>query len=164
MATGSLRFVQYVRQDNPNQVPNNPLMTRLRTTGGSGITNSKTNLTSNELRSDRQIIINRNGQNQPDISVPFEFSWDSFDPLIQGAMGSPWVGGASFDATVSVGTAGVVTLGTGTWADYDVNEGDYILFNGSGNTNEIAIVHELNGAAMTLYEIGGTALTTGTAT
>jgi len=158
MASGSNRFIQYVKQSEPKQVPASPVFKRLRTTGGSGLMNNRTNITSNEIRDDRQIIVSRLGQNQPDVAIPFELSYDSYDQLIQGAMGGEWKGGRTISATASVTTGGVFTLtGVGAdWADYEISVGDYVIINGVLNSDLIGEVGVISGADLTVYELGTT--------
>jgi len=169
MATGSNRFLQYVKQqDSPRQLPTSAKFVRLRNTGGGGIANNRTNITSNEIRDDRQIIESRLGQNQPDISVPFELSFDSFDELISGALGRKWHGGYTIIAEAEVTTGGVFTLQSGAWADHPISVGDYVLINGTANTNlvgEVGVIGGSGGADMTVYNIGTTTgMTTSTET
>lgn len=158
MASGSNRFIQYVKQTLPRELPASPVFRRLRTTGGSGLVNNRTNLTSNEIRSDRQIIENRLGQNQPDATIPFELSYDSYDELIQGALGGSWSGGYTMEANASVTTGGVFTLtGVGEeWVDYGAQVGDYVVIQGVLNTDIFGEIGIVSGADMTVYEIGTT--------
>lgn len=158
MASGSNRFIQYVKQDLPKTVPASPVFKRLRTTGGSGLMNNRTNITSNEIRDDRQIIVSRLGQNQPDVAVPFELSYDSYDELVQGAMGGEWIGGRTVSAVASVTTGGVFTLdGVGDdWGNYDIHVGDYAIINGVTNTDLLGVVGIIAGASLTVYEVGTT--------
>lgn len=162
MASGSNRYLQYVKQTVPTTMPTTPTFTVLRNTGGSGIANNRTVINSNELRSDRQIIVNRLGQNQPDLTVPMELSFDSYDDFISASLGSDWIGGFSETVTAGFNTAGVLTLTSGTWADYpNIHEGDYIYVNGVTNTDVIGYVHDITGAALTVYDVDdGSALTT----
>lgn len=162
MATGSNRFLQFVRQTVPRELPSPANFTRLRNTGGGGIANSRTSITSNEIRSDRQIIESRLGQNQPDVTVPFELSFDSFDQLMEGAFGGSWVGGFTITAAATVTTAGVFTLSSGVWSDHEISVGDYVLVNGTANVNIVAEVGVISGAALTIYNIGTTTPTTTT--
>jgi hypothetical protein len=164
MAVGSNRFLQYVKQSSPTTMPTTPAFTRLRSTGGSGIANNRTAINSNEIRSDRQIIVNRLGQNQPDITVPFELSFDSYDDFIQAALGGTWVGGFEETVTASLDTGGVLTLDSGTWADYpNFHEGDYIYFTASTNTDVLGYIHDITSDDMTIYDIeDSVALTTTT--
>lgn len=156
MATGSNRFLQYVKQDTPRELPSPANFTRLRNTGGSGIANNRTSLSSNEIRSDRQIIESRLGQNQPDVTIPIELSFDSYDDLIQGALGGAWIGGQTITANMSSTVGGVFTLTSGVWADYQIAVGDYVLINGTTNTDIVGEVGVINGADLTVYEIGTT--------
>jgi co-chaperonin GroES (HSP10) len=161
MATGSNRFLQFVKQTAPRELPSPANFVRLRNTGGGGIANNRTNITSNEIRSDRQIIESRLGQNQPDITVPYELSFDSYDAFIQGALGGSWIGGYTIEAEAEVDTGGEFTLSSGTWADHPISEGDYVLVNGTSNTDIIGEVGDIDGADLTVYEIGTTtAITT----
>ena len=160
MASGSNRFLQYTKQQAPKEAPAGAVYHRLRTTGGSGIMNNRTNLTSDEIRDDRQIIVSRLGQNQPDVMVPFELSFDSFDELLQGAIGGQWMGGQTIAVNASVDTGGIFTLTTGEWADYPISVGDYVIVNGTANTDIVGVVGVIGEDAtaneLTVYEVGTT--------
>jgi len=152
MSTGSNRYIQYVKQSSPKVLPSPANFTKLRTTGGSGLMNNRTNITSNEIRDDRQIIVSRLGQNQPDTTIPFELSYESFDDFMQGALGGEWVGGQNLTANATMDIAGVITLATGEWADYAIAVGDFVLLNATGNTNVIAKVGAI-GTGLTADEL-----------
>lgn len=160
MATGSNRFLQYTKQTAPRELPDPAIFHRLRNTGGSGLINNRTNITSDEIRADRQIIESRLGQNQPDLSVPFELSFDSFDDLIQGAMGGSWIGGRVFTFNGSVNTEGAFTLTSGEWEDHPVREGDYVVIESEDNT-AVGYVSSIDEGTLSVMEASGlTALTT----
>lgn len=163
MATGSNRFLQYVKQTTPRELPSPANFIRLRNTGGGGIANNRTSLTSNEIRSDRQIIETRLGQNQPDVTVPFELSYDSFDELIQGALGGSWIGGATVQTQAAVDTGGIFTIGSGEWADHDITEGEFVYIDGTSNTDIVGEVGPITTTTLTVYEVGTTTPITTTA-
>ena len=158
MASGSNRYIQYTKQDSPKVLPTPNVFKRLRTTGGSGLMNNRTNITSDEIRDDRQIIVSRLGQNQPDVTIPYELSYNSFEELFQGAFGSSWVGGETLTVTADITVGGLLTLSAGEWADYAIQEGDFVLLNSAGNTDVLGYVgligEDLTADELTLYVVG----------
>lgn len=162
MASGSNRFIQYCKQTDPKVLPASPVFTRVRTTGGSGLVNNRTNVTSNEIRDDRQIIVSRLGNNQPDATIPFELSFDSYDDLMQGALGGSWIGGQNITANATLDTGGILTLSGGgdLWSNYPIAVGDFVLLNATGNSNVIAKVGVIATNTLTLEEVDETPLTT----
>ena len=170
MASGSNSFKQYCRQTtgNPQTLQANPIFHKVRITTGSGaLTNSASVITSDEIRSDRQIVTNRKGINSPELSLSgLELSFDSFDDLLEGALGSDFQGGFTFTANVAVDTGGVFTLqGTEEWADYRIQEGDYVKLTGATENIDVygkvtLIENNLGDEQLTLEALDGTALTT----
>jgi len=159
MASGSNRFLQYAKQTTPRELPTPATFKRLRTTGGSGLVNSRTNITSNEIRSDRQIVESRLGQNQPDVSIPFELSFDSFDELIQGAMGGEWQGGYTVVGNATATATGQLTKTTGNWTDEKIAVGDYVLVNGGTESNLVGVVASVVTNVLQINDLGGGGLT-----
>jgi len=79
---------------------------------------------------------------------------DSYDDFIQAALGGTWVGGFEETVTASLDTGGVLTLDSGTWADYpNFHEGDYIYFTASTNTDVLGYIHDITSDDMTIYDI-----------
>lgn len=136
MADGSARYLAYAKESIEKTAPTGAYQ-KLRTTGGSGIANERTSVTSNEIRDDRQITISRLGQNQPNIAVPFEFSWESYDDLLAGALGNVWIADYELTETVSFGdTTDTITLDdASSWEDKGLASGDYIIVRGSASGN-----------------------------
>jgi hypothetical protein len=165
MSSGSERFIQYTKQVAPKELPASPVFKRLRDTGGTGIANNRSNLTSNEIRDDRQIVVSRLGQNQPDVSLAVELSYDSYDDIIQGSLGGEWIGGKTVVANATVTTAGVFSLtGVGDlWVNYNIFVGDYVLINGTSNVNLIGRVGTIVDEDLTVVDVltGTPIVTTG---
>lgn len=63
---------------------------RIRNTGGSGINVNRTEMQSQELRDDRQIEDMRLGNRRPELSIPFELSYEAFDDLLAAALWGDW--------------------------------------------------------------------------
>jgi hypothetical protein len=90
MAQGSQRQILYVEEGTYGTTPGTPTMSVLRNTGGSGIAQSRSQLLSQEMRSDRQIASMRLGTKRASLDVPIEFSYGSFDAILESAMFSAW--------------------------------------------------------------------------
>lgn len=73
-----------------NAFLNSVQLTKVRNTGGSGIEPQRQQLTSDELRDDRQIETMRLGNINGQISIPIEFSYAAFDDLIAAALFGEW--------------------------------------------------------------------------
>lgn len=87
IAAGSMRDIKYIVEVTENETPATPTMDLLRNTGGSGFNVDRATLQSNEFRSDRAIVELRMGQKKPQLSVPFELSYGSFDSFLEAALG-----------------------------------------------------------------------------
>jgi len=154
MADGSRRYVAFVKETVAGETPVTPVMQALRLTGGDSLNNARTNISSDEIRSDRQIIVSRLGQNAPEISVPFELSFESYDDLLAGAMGSEWIGDYSLTLTVDVDGATLTTDDLSNWADKGVAEGDWIVISGLtvGSEDGIYYVDDVTTSVLTLTD------------
>lgn len=90
MAQGSQRQVLYVAETEYGTTPSTPAMSVLRNTGGNGVAQSRSQLLSQEMRSDRQIASMRMGIKRANLELPIEFSYQSFDDILAAAMFSDW--------------------------------------------------------------------------
>jgi hypothetical protein len=154
MANGSERYLAYQKETIASTLPSPFDAQKLRVVSGSGIENARTNISSDEIRDDRQIIVARLGQNAPALTIPGELSFESYDDLIAGAMGSLWVGDYDLN-TITVDVAAGATITTddaSTWLSKGVAVGDYITLTGLTVTAEDGVyyVDTLAGAVMTL--------------
>lgn len=142
----------------------------IRNTGGSGISNERSSITSNEMRSDRAIVESRLGNNAPSISIPYELSYASFEDLMAAAIGhsTTWAtvtytGSTALTIDVDA-TLKTFTLSTGTWYSKNVRVGDRITFSGftnAGNNSDF-VVTNLNDGVLTAGEAAGLVTESGT--
>ena len=88
-ATGSRHGVRYVPEVTWGTTPGTPTMVSLRNNGCS-LAVQKSTLSSNEIRSDRQIVDLRHGAAQVGGTIDFEFSYGEFDALLEGALFGAW--------------------------------------------------------------------------
>ena len=116
MAQGSQRQILYVAETTPGTIPSTPSMSTLRNNGGNGITQSRSQLLSQEMRSDRQIASMRLGQRRPSLDVPFELSYGSFDDILESLMFNPW------DTSGAPATPDFIETGT-TLRSFSMEEG-----------------------------------------
>ena len=86
MAEGSRRGLFYVAESAWGTTPVTPAMKTLRNTGGSGIALERSQLQSQEMRSDRAIADIAFGQKRASLDVPFEFSYGSYDDMLEAAL------------------------------------------------------------------------------
>lgn len=99
MSDGSRHSMRLVAETTPNVIPDNPVWNPIRHTSTTlGMT--KDPLESAELRDDRQIAVYRHGARQCNGDIGFEFSFGSFDIILEALLGGTW--------TSDVLTAGVV--------------------------------------------------------
>lgn len=159
MASGSQRYLARQKESVAGTLPVPFDATKLRVVPGSAIENARTNVTSNEIRDDRQIIVSRLGQNAPQLTVPGELSFDSYDDLIAGALGSDWLG--DFNLTgliVDFSSADTITTDDASnWADKGVTVGSVFIIDGSTVDDGVYIVEGILGSTMTLNNIDGSA-------
>lgn len=90
-ASANLAALRYVAETTLGTTPSNPSLTPIRYTGES-LNFNITNTTSNEIRSDRSQsdLIQTGAEVSGDIN--YEFSFDSYDTLIQAALAGTWAG------------------------------------------------------------------------
>lgn len=156
MADGSGRRLVYAIEDVPGDL-NSPNDTKeLRTITGSGLVNERTAITSNELRSDRQVVFSKLGNNAPSLSVPIEFSYESYDDLIAAALGGDWVGGKTATIDIDVSIGGVFTRNDGgSWLEDGYTIGTFVTVEGLTVTAEDGAyeVTAVTGTTLTVQEI-----------
>lgn len=98
IASGGRHGLRYIKEVTPGTTPDTPQMASLRHTGCTlGI--SRDNITSNELRWDRQISAVRTMADKIQGAVNFEFSYGEFDTLLECALAGTWT-----DNKLKVGT------------------------------------------------------------
>lgn len=153
MAEGSRRRISYVAEVDWGVTPATPAMKLLRNTGGGGIQMQRDSLQSQEYRSDRQIAAMRLGNKRPTMEVPFEFSFESFDDMLEGALFGTWTTPYTLtNQTVTVNaTAKTFARATGSWITDGVMVGDKIVTTGfeeAGN-NGTFLVSEVSELTIT---------------
>lgn len=155
MAEGSQRYLAYAVEDEIGTAET--ALQKIRNTGGSGIANERTNITSNEIRDDRAIVTSRLGNNQPNLTIPFEFSYGEYDDFILGALGAASFAAITLTANTSLSvtasaSAKTYVLSTGTWYAMGVRVGDVVTLSGfsvaTGNNQDVTITY-LDGVTMT---------------
>lgn len=99
-ATGTNTLLYYIEEVDCGVTPENPAWTELRFTGGIPVLNRES-LTSEELDGSREINGFRLGQFNPSGDTNIELSYGAHDDLLEGAMQSSWVAGAT-DAAVDI--------------------------------------------------------------
>ena len=141
-ADGSRRYLAYVKETTAGETPASPSLQAIRVTGGDSINNARSNITSDEIRNDRQIIVSRLGQNQPEVSAPFELSFESFDEFISGAMGNTWTGDYDLNTVTVDITGATFTHDGGTnWDTLGVKAGDMIVVTGLTTSAEDGVYY-----------------------
>ena len=94
-AIGSRRYLAFVKETVAGELPDPANATKIRNTGGSGIAAQRSQLQSEELRSDRQIEDMRLGNLGVNLEVPSEFSYGAFDALLESLLFNEWVDGGT---------------------------------------------------------------------
>jgi len=142
MAEGSSRYIAIKRETVENTAPSGAYQ-KYRTTGGSGIMNERSSITSNEIRDDRMVSVHRLGTNQPNASIPIEFSWETFDEMLEGALGSDWTADYALTETVTITAAGdtIILEDNSSWTDKGLAAGDYLIVRNSDSDDGIYVVN-----------------------
>jgi hypothetical protein len=143
-ASGSEHDVTYVAESTFNTTPGSPSMKALRVRQGVNLDLTKSTLTSDENRSDRQVETERHGNNQTSGDVPFELSYGSQDDFIEAALQGTWAASVSLSDDDISFAAGDNSINTAGAVDFSVLEaGDEITVTGSGegdNNDTYAVV------------------------
>lgn len=161
MASGSNRYLAIQKETVAGTLPSPFNAQKLRVVSGAGIENSRTNISSDEIRDDRQIIVSRLGQNAPAITIPGELSFESYEMLMEGALGNTWTGDYNLaDVQVDIaGGASIVLddLAVTSWIDEGVKAGDSVIISGLtvGAEDGVYIVNTVNATTISLYEADG---------
>ena len=140
--------------------PFNPVTQRILE--GSDINDQRSSLVSSELTGpSRQILSSTLGAQKPDVSFGVEYSFDSFDLLLESTFQNRWAGaGLATAVTVDVAAAALTTNGGELWSTYGFANGDIITVTGftaasddgsllitSGSGTDTLVVTTLGGAS-----------------
>jgi hypothetical protein len=130
-ASGSRHELRYIAEVTQGTTPGTPAMKRLRNTGTT-LNLTKDQLTSEEIRADRQIVDMRHGNKRVGGDINFELSYGSFDEILEAALFGAWT-----TNVLKAGTA-MKTL-TIERAFLDINQ--FLRYTGCGiNTMSLNIV------------------------
>lgn len=89
MAEGSRRRLAFVAEVTPGTSPTTGWQI-LRNTGDSSITDARQVISSNEFRPDRGVGTPRHGNSDPNIAIPFELSYGTYDTLLESIFQGAW--------------------------------------------------------------------------
>lgn len=89
MAEGSRRRLAFVAEVTPGTSPTTGWQI-LRSTGDSSITDARQVISSSEFRPDRGVGTPRHGNSDPEISIPFELSYGTYDTLLESIFQGVW--------------------------------------------------------------------------
>ena len=177
-ASGSLHYFAIQQETTAGVLPSPFTPTELRILEGGSFSDNRSPLVSGELRSDRQIISSTLGTPNPEWGASVEWSFNSFNALIEGALQNSFSGDTyASGITVDVAAGATITTDGGElWSSYGATDsevititgltasaenGSYIIASGSG-TNTLTLT-DLSGspasftleADATLTVIGG---------
>ena len=91
IASGAKHGLRYVKETTSGTTPTTPTMTELNYSSCS-LTLTRDTLTSNALRSDRQIPFHRTGTDKIGGDIAFDFGAAEYDPLLEAALAGNWTG------------------------------------------------------------------------
>jgi len=117
IASGANAELSYVREVTHGTTPGSPSMKLLRATNRN-INGTKTTLSTEEVRGDRQISDVRHGFEQVGGSVGFELSLESYDDMLELALSALW--------TTTPATTGVIAMSVDTTSTFDRASGSFI--------------------------------------
>lgn len=161
-AAGSLFNISYIKEVTPGTTPGTPAMKVFRTTG-TDLDLGKETFTSNELRSDQEIVDFRHGNRQTQGNLNFELSYGAFDDWLLAVLGqSSWTAAATKTATtiafVNSNPDTITDSGNGfVTAGFEV--GDQITVTGAAQAGNNSTFTIATVAAGTLTLTGGASLT-----
>lgn len=149
MANGSQHSMAYVAESTFGTTPTSPVFKPIRHKGTTLALNKDT-FQSEELRSDRQITDVRHGVFDVKGDVNVEFSYDSFDDMLEAALGGTWTPTKTASIATIAATATTFTRATGSFLTDTFANNDIIITSGfstAGNNGRFRIT---NAAALTL--------------
>lgn len=159
-AQGQRSYLAYAQEPELGATLTTPAMRLLRNTGSSGVEVQRSTLESAEYRKDRAVADFRLGNKTPTMDVPFEFSFASYDDLLEGAMFGrflPATGANKITAAVQViidAAAKTLTRASGSFLTDGFAVGDYVILGGFVNVaNRITVrITALSATVMTCSE------------
>jgi hypothetical protein len=151
MANGSQHSMAYVAEATFGTTPATPIFKPIRHKGTTLALNKDT-FQSEELRSDRQITDMRHGAYDVKGDISVEFSYDSFDDMLEAAMCGTWVPTTTSTATTISSTATTLTRASGSF----VTDGWAV--------NDVVVLANLSGALDGRYRVTAVAALTLTVT
>lgn len=153
LASGANVGLSYVKEVTHGVTPGSPTMKALRAISRN-INPQRTAIVSQERRQDRQVADMRHGFNQIQGSFGYELSAQSFDDILEGALGSAWAVGATTGsislATNSVGNKVVRTSGSFITDGFYVGETVNLTGFVTGGNNGDAIVLAVTALELTV--------------
>lgn len=90
MTDSSQTQIAYVKESSYGVTPATPAFKKVRTTGVPTLTPEKQFLISDEIRSDRNVPAAVSSGQNASFDLPIEFSYGSFDDLLEGFMSNTW--------------------------------------------------------------------------
>jgi hypothetical protein len=126
-SSGSTHYFAIQTESAAGTLPSPFTPTELRILPGSAFNSDQSALTSEELRSDRQITSSTLGVASPSWNPSVEWSYGSFDDLIAGALQSTWTGNGYATSLAVAVTATTIAIDSGDlWSSLGFSDGDVI--------------------------------------
>lgn len=151
--------VAYKPESTFNTPPGATGATQFRANPGSGLSLSRQNIASNEIRSDLKTTMSRLGSKEVKGSYSGDLSVGTFDPLLEAALRGTWssvltLAAANFTSITT--TASTIVAAGGSWLTMGVMIGDVIRIAGSattGNNNRNLRVTNVTATTITVAEV-----------
>lgn len=152
MSDAARHALYYVLESAYGTTPASPTMSRLRHTGTTLGLSKSTNV-SDELRPDRQITDSRHGTKQIGGDFNFEFSYNSFDALLQAVLCGTWTPAISLEGVDAEYTAATKTVELDGISIGDLEVGDIVSIDGSDqNDGTYTVASIVNDQTFTVEE------------
>lgn len=130
---------------------------------GGDIADNRSALVSSELTPDRQIKSSTLGAQKPEVSFGVEYSFDTFDLLLESVFQNTWQGAGLANGLLIDVAANTLTTDSGaTWASLGFADGDVITVTGltaSAQDGSYLIASGAATAAITITDLAGGAVT-----
>ena len=144
LAAGSYRDLRYIMEGAWGTTPGTPTFISIRNTGGGGLTGSRGELVSAEMRSDRAITAMRLGIMEASLELPFELTYLTFEDWFEAALFDDFAAAYAFSSLTIAADSSAKTF-TATTQNFEtggVEVGDYVVITGmttAGNNSTFLV-------------------------
>ena len=151
MATGAQTQIAYVKEDTWGVTPNSPTLQEVGRRSGGAPVLEKPLLSSQMIRSDRQMAPARTGNKNVNVPLTLESRFGEQDEFFEALLGDTFTTTTENSVGVDFDVSGTITRSVGDWStNFSVN--DAIKIAGSTSNNGVFTITDLTATVLTVSE------------